>query len=202
MGLYSFTNLLSRWIHHAEVPEGETMRILEWGPGSSTMIMLNQIENCEIWTYENEEKWYDFWKVKLPEDERIHLFHIPLDEGYIEAPRKIGHKFHFIFVDGRSRVKCLEVARDLLTDGGYVLLHDSSRKEYAPGKALFDIVVERDDTAVMVKKLSKKRREPDAIFDAECPLCKDKIKLRIDYKTLKYAYKQVRKQRKKRGMRI
>lgn len=129
MGFYSFQDLLTNWINLVEVENDETMRILEWGPGTSTILMLKQIENCEIWTYESDELWYDYYKGKLP-IHNVHLFHVPLEDGYCDAPRELGLKFHFIFVDGRSRVKCLEVARDLIEDGGYVLLHDSPRNEY------------------------------------------------------------------------
>lgn len=153
MGFYSFQNMLRRWIHHAK-PETGPMRILEWGPGASTIWMRQECPEAEIWTYENSYKWFENWRIEFERAkiEKVNIHYVTLEDGYSEAPRELGLKFHFIFVDGRQRVKCMQTALDLLEEGGYVMLHDSTRSEYNPGKHLFKLVQEASDTAVMVKK--------------------------------------------------
>ena len=152
MGFLSFRGMLARWINHA-VPEKGPMRILEWGPGHSTLQMRAELPDAEIWTYEHDPKWVEHWTIMFKREklENVHLHYVELEEGYSEAPKDLGLKFHFIFVDGRQRVKCMETALDLLEEGGYVMLHDSTRREYFPGKALFKLVTEQMDTAVMVR---------------------------------------------------
>jgi len=153
MGFYSFQGMLVRWIHHAVPPNGP-MRILEWGPGASTLWMRRELPDAEIWTYEHAHKWWDHWKHEFEKEglKNVHLFYIPDEKEYPIAPKDLGLKFHFIFIDGRQRVRCMETALELLEEGGYVMLHDSTRGEYAPGKALFEMVMEDMDTAVMVRK--------------------------------------------------
>lgn len=149
MGFYSFANHLLEWIHHIPVPEGERMRILEWGPGLSTILMRREKPEAEIWTYEHDEFWYDEWNKQLREDPLIHLFYVPLEANYHQAPEELGVKFHLVFIDGRNRVLCLETAYHLLEEGAIVILHDAERPEYLPGKVLYDVIVERGNTAVM-----------------------------------------------------
>ena len=153
MGFMSYRGMLKRWIHHA-VPEKGPMRILEWGPGISTFLMRKELPDAEIWTYEHQDKWYNHYRVVFEKEklEKVNLHYVPLEDGYTEAPKELGLKFHFIFVDGRSRVKCMQTALELLEEGGYVMLHDSTRAEYNPGKCLFKLVQEQSDTAVMVRK--------------------------------------------------
>jgi len=142
--------MLRRWIHHA-VPELGILKILEWGPGFSIQIMLEEVPECEIWSFEHEHRWYDKYKHQFSKNENVHLFYVRLEEGYAEAPSLLDMKFHFIFIDGRERVNCMNIAYHLLEPGGYVMLYDSTKGEYSPGKAIYRIVQEEADTAVMVK---------------------------------------------------
>jgi len=49
---------------------------------------------------------------------------------YISLPRKLNIKFDLILVDARFRRRCLEVARDCLTERGFVILHDAQKGHY------------------------------------------------------------------------
>ncbi|MGY2026945.1 hypothetical protein [Nocardia gipuzkoensis] len=51
-------------------------------------------------------------------------------DAYVHDPARLGGQFDAIFVDGRKRRRCLLEARNLIADGGVVLLHDAFRTYY------------------------------------------------------------------------
>jgi len=157
MGNTSFSGLLEKYCKSLK-----PKRILEWGPGESTIMMAKWCPEVQIYTVEHQQKWYDFWlgefitknihkRVKLllyegPEDERNDpewiLYTQPL---HLDCPVK----FDLIFVDGRERVRCMEYAKKVLNSGGVVILHDAQREEYAKGIEMFEVIDETCDTVVM-----------------------------------------------------
>lgn len=145
-GDWSFEPLLRKYLRIKQ-----PLRILEWGPGISTKIMVEEIPFVQVYTIEHDTLWANKWRAEFPPN--VQLFEIPLGAGYIQAPLYWNMWFDMIFVDGErnTRNQCLEVASHLLSKGGVVLLHDSDWEEYAPGKALFSVVEENQRTAVMMK---------------------------------------------------
>lgn len=126
--------------------------ILEWGPGVSTEIMMRHCPDAQIHTIEHDQKYFQQWRERFRDNSNIHVYFIPLDK-YAIMPlffRERG-KFDFVFVDGRKRVACMQVALKVAKSGAIIMLHDSERPHYAEGKALFRIVEESDGTAVMKK---------------------------------------------------
>lgn len=56
--------------------------------------------------------------------------------GYIQHPKTLNLKFDVLLIDGRFRRHCLEVAKEVLSDGGFILMHDAHKKHYhAPMKS-------------------------------------------------------------------
>jgi len=126
-----------------ELLKFDTLDVLEWGSGGSTVYFSNILDSKFIpFLWESIE--YDVdWYIKVLKyigpvnDVRLHLFdeevlrnddrralrNVPMNE-YVKFPKRLGKKFDVIFVDGRKR------RRDLLKPDGIVILHDAKREYY------------------------------------------------------------------------
>lgn len=128
-------------------------RILEWGPGPSTVILAQECPDAEIITIEHQRIYYNIWseRLKIFSNVRVVLVEssedTPMDD-YVNYP--LEGKFDFVFVDGRRRVRCLKRAKTLLNPGGAVLLHDAHREEYKEGTDIFNLIKVQEDTACMM----------------------------------------------------
>jgi predicted O-methyltransferase YrrM len=144
----SFAALLRKHLQRIK-PE----RILEWGPGGSTELMMQECPNAEIVSYEHDAKWFKAAVAKIS-SENVFVRHAN-DKDYYEPG--VHGEFGVIFVDGRWRNECLESAPSLLCRGGVVILHDSERVPYHKAwKPIYDILEEEEGTMVLVPK---KQRE-------------------------------------------
>lgn len=143
---YSFTDMLKRVIK-----ERNPKHILEWGPGVSTSVMLSA-GSGEIDSVEHDLGWYDRAVDQYKDEPRVHLHYCPDLEQYPKLPATLNKCYGLVFVDGLCdlRVACLHEAVHLLEDGGYVVLHDSEREKYNPGRAHYHTVIEYEGTALMV----------------------------------------------------
>jgi glycosyltransferase involved in cell wall biosynthesis len=106
------------------------LSVLEWGAGSSTRYFTDLLTRAGIpftWdAMEHDPAWAD--KVRAMNIPGVTVTLAGKDsEAYLTPPRSL---YSVIYVDGRNRVKCLERARQLLTPGGSVLLHDAQRDRY------------------------------------------------------------------------
>ena len=61
----------------------------------------------------------------------------PNIDKYVNCPKSIMGSFDLMFVDGRFRRRCLEVAAELLTPQGIAILHDANRLHYHSSLSLF-----------------------------------------------------------------
>jgi hypothetical protein len=112
--------------------------ILEYGPGGSTMLMLQVVPEANILCIEHKKKWYDHYKTEFKkyEPNKPDLYQIDLSDNYVTFPKE---KFkprtlELVYVDGRKRVACLNLARDLINkDTGIIVLHDAERPRYRKG---------------------------------------------------------------------
>ena len=59
---------------------------------------------------------------------------------YVDFPRNLGGSFEVMIIDGRFRRRCLEVAAEVLSPNGIVILHDASRTHYYPPLSLYSHV--------------------------------------------------------------
>jgi len=147
---FTFIPLLEKYLKIIE-----PKRILEWGPGHSTRIMITKSPKSEIISYENEYKWFVKRNKAFGNKVELVFAEAPSDDRKAMAWKKytnpsVKGKFDLIFVDGRERVRCMQAATKLLSKHGILILHDSSRKQYKAGIELFDIV-ERDKHTVCLK---------------------------------------------------
>lgn len=137
-GLYSFMELLKKYMQ-LKRPN----RVLEWGPGLSTVMLARELPNSEIISIEHDVNWFRLWYAHfINRFENIHMYRLPLEGNYVEAPLAMG-KFDLVFVDGEpnSRGKCLAVAAQVLDKNGIVIIHDAEREIYKPViEEFFDVV--------------------------------------------------------------
>ena len=154
MGNTSFASLLKKYCLSRK-----PMRILEWGPGESTEMMIEWCPEAEIYTMEHISKWYDHWSKKFSKMKTINnlfMFLVEAPEnnredilwGHYTQP-ELFKKFDLIFIDGRERVRCMKYAKKMLSGGGVVILHDAHRGEYQKGIELFKVIDKDHDTVVM-----------------------------------------------------
>lgn len=143
----SYKDLLMRYLIKLE-PE----RILEFGPGGSTSVMLEYSE-AEIESVEHEYRWFREAERLFLGNPRVHLHYLKDHDEYVNQPRSWG-EFGLIFIDGFCdwRVDCLLMAKDVLKNGGVVILHDSERKKYDRGREPYETIVVAQGTAVLKPK--------------------------------------------------
>ena len=106
------------------------MRCLEWGVGMSTKTISDHPAVHSLESIEHNGEWVD--KVKFNVNSKVNLIYEPNCELYYLAQGRYD-KYDLIFVDGILREKCLIKAKDILEEGGIVILHDAERIEYQSG---------------------------------------------------------------------
>jgi hypothetical protein len=117
--------------------------VLEYGPGESTMMILM----CRSVEYVRSIEHDPFWLEKFKTHGlAIDLVFQPDLEKY---PYEIGDRIRYdlVFVDGRSRVKCLEQCK-LISD--LVIMHDADRGKYKESINSFKFVKFTDEGNTVV----------------------------------------------------
>ena len=116
--------------------------ILEYGPGRSTEIFLEELPYCSIHSIEHNLKWYNIYKEKFKDFKNVHIHYKEISmkggksEGYVGFPLMLKEKFDLIFIDGRSRCDCLALA-STFPNRPFVVLHDAKRANYQKYFQLF-----------------------------------------------------------------
>lgn len=141
---YSFEPLLRKYLRLKQ-----PQRILEWGTGVSTRIMIDELPDAQIYTIEHDSRWAREWRKEFAHYQNVHIYEIPLTEGYASRPLDWG-KFDMVFIDGANpREDLMSVAADVVAEDGYVILHDSDA--YYINPHLFKII-EKDNTTTVMQK--------------------------------------------------
>ena len=136
--------------------------MFEWGSGSSTVYFAPKVG--KIISIENHNDWFKKVTQMLSDNKikNVELVLVPPDSGkcnkvldpskyasdsklfkhrifktYAQVIDKYDMKFDWVVVDGRSRNSCLQHAMKKVKPGGYIMLDDSERNRYNPGKKLF-----------------------------------------------------------------
>lgn len=109
------------------IKQNKPKHCLEWGSGGSTIYFPNKHRNLSWLSVEHNGNWV---KRIVPElSDNATVIWIPEDEWYVDCI-KHSRTFDFILIDGLHRERCLEIAKDIISPRGIILLHDSGRKEY------------------------------------------------------------------------
>ena len=146
----SFEPLLRKYLRKTNAKN-----IMEWGPGASTMIMVEECPDAHIISVEHDKKWFEVAKQKFSGMGNIELHLRTIHKKKCKYGMvAVKHKpFDLIFVDGRRRVECAIIAMQCLRPGGVILMHDITRTEYTVPLTPFINVIEQDrDTMVFWPK--------------------------------------------------
>jgi GR25 family glycosyltransferase involved in LPS biosynthesis len=132
------------WVLFSAVSPGDT--VLEWGAGKSTELLAHAVgPKGHIYSFEHNFAYFTQVEQNLIDAgiaSRVSLNYVPPfplreddDLGkllpgqlvrYVQAPRSALREcsVDVAFVDGRQRVRCMDVALDLLRSGGLLIVHD------------------------------------------------------------------------------
>lgn len=100
---------------------------LEWGSGGST-VYFPRIHNSLNWlAVEHNGNWVKKIQPELPANASV--VWVPENEWYVDCV-KHSRVFDFILIDGLQRERCLEIARQIVSEDGIIVLHDAGRQEY------------------------------------------------------------------------
>lgn len=129
---------------------GAQHRVFEWGSGGSTMFWCDRA--ARVVSVEHDPQWFRRVRETLDHEAIKHCQYIlaepPVSDdaeypsqrmpgrefrNYVQAiDRFEDHGFDFILVDGRARVACIQRAESKLRPGGFLIVDNSDREEYAP----------------------------------------------------------------------
>lgn len=147
--MHGFEQVLIDWLL-----KQQPRRIVEWGPGLSTELMLQNAPQAQILSIEHDETWLEVARQKL--GDRISLEHHRCTNRNSDYAACVLDRepFDMAFVDGRRRVECVLTVLPALNPGGVVILHDICRQNYMrPLAPYVDILETRSNTAVMRLKV-------------------------------------------------
>lgn len=114
---------------------------LEWGSGNSTVYFPKKHDCIKSWfSIENNGHYVGYLKDKTLNNTNI--IWVVDENDYIDCMKEGGKKYDFILIDGRHRMRCLEIAHRIVKEDGFVLLHDSGRKEYDVSRYKYKILCE------------------------------------------------------------
>lgn len=100
---------------------------LEWGSGGSTVYFPKKHRSLRWLAVEHNGNWVKKIAPKLSDNANV--VWVPEDEWYVDCV-KHSRIFDFILIDGLNRERCLDIAKDIISENGIILLHDSGRQEY------------------------------------------------------------------------
>jgi hypothetical protein len=118
--------------------ERKPHRVLEWGSGGSTMYWPRMFPSIDWVSVEHNPDYARALKGKITSN--VTLLQLDFPSYHELTPKKAG-MFDLIIVDGRKRVRCLNIGRDLLVHGGTVLLHDAGRERYTPARKFYQNII-------------------------------------------------------------
>jgi len=133
----------------------QPQRVLEWGPGRSTLQITEALPDARVFAIEHNPLWFDKMRKIEAASGRLQLFHEPLTLSpgrsgkYVTAPLYWGESFDLIFIDGRLRTDCIAISRQVLRPGGVVLVHDAHRKPYHQAFRFFSSAQVVNNTVVL-----------------------------------------------------
>jgi precorrin-6B methylase 2 len=110
-------------------------RVLEWGCGSSTISISKLVK--EVHSIEHNKDWYNKinpttsnTNISLylcePDNEYVeggHCGTFQQFETYIKKPLELGN-FDLIFIDGRARIECAKICKDISHEDTLIFIHD------------------------------------------------------------------------------
>jgi hypothetical protein len=108
------------------------MHLFEYGIGNSTLFYASRV--ASVTGVEHDINWIE--KIKPYAPENVKIIYRPLEYGgeYSKAIVSESKKYDLIIVDGRDRVNCIKQSILAIKDTAVIILDDSQRENYAPGR--------------------------------------------------------------------
>lgn len=118
--------------------------VLEYGPGSSTLIMQDFPSIEFITSVEHDIAWFSKWAKQLGSKVGLNLEQDLSKYPYVGTLSQ----YDLYFIDGRERELCLDICN---RSTGIVILHDAERPSYKPHIDKYKYIYMEDDghTCVM-----------------------------------------------------
>lgn len=147
-------------------------QILEFGPGYSTQLFLNNT-HAKIISIEENYRWYLQYKITIL-NPRVRMIHKPMGWD-LQDLIFITDDYSFVFIDGGDRVSELTYMYDKLPLGGIIYLHDAHREDYEKGIRLYPyIFFPERHSAILSKDRSiyeHIRKNLPIDYSCKCPYC-------------------------------
>lgn len=100
---------------------------LEWGSGGSTVYFPKKHKFVRWLAVEHNGNYLK--KIADNLADNANVVWVSDDQWYMDCV-KHSRIFDFILIDGLHREICLEIAKDIISKDGVILLHDAGRKDY------------------------------------------------------------------------
>ena len=115
--------------------------------------MLQLCPNAEVISIEDSQTYFEEYKKLECGSAKVHIYHVPIKDGYSSYPLVFRGTFDLIFVDSKDdqRSDCLKTAHEMLSENGFVILHDSERDNYREAIKLFKVIEDQNGTVVLQK---------------------------------------------------
>jgi precorrin-6B methylase 2 len=115
--------------------------------------MLQICPDAEVISIEDSQTYFDEYKGLGSGTAKVHIYHVPIKDGYSSYPLVFGGIFDLIFVDGKDdqRPECLQTAYNMLSADGVCILHDSERENYVEAIKSFKVLEDVNGTVVLTK---------------------------------------------------
>ena len=112
-------------IYYLDLLNMKSFNVLEFGSGNSTIWFRKK--GCTVYSIETDKLWFK----KVSENSVIEnekYFHVSLDD-YFSPIENLGLKdFDVVLIDGKRSNECIELAIDLITKTGVIILDNSDRE--------------------------------------------------------------------------
>lgn len=141
----------------------KNQNVLEWGSGSSTKIIAEAVKS--VVSIEHNKDWYDKVIKDLPKNAT--LYHVPSKyhhdwrkdgdgapdnfKNYTSYPLELGNKYDLIFIDGRARVQCASICKEISKESTIIFVHDFSDERIKDG---YDKMYEYLDLVERVRSMA------------------------------------------------
>lgn len=108
------------------------LTLFEFGSGNSTLFFADKVKVTI--SIEHNKEWYQIVNKLKPENVKLILTESDSENHYLKYLNNPEESADIILVDGLYRNECTIQAVKNLSESGVVILDDSEREEYKPGK--------------------------------------------------------------------
>ena len=124
-------------MHFLEERLKKDMKVFEFGSGLSSLFYARKCKN--VTAIEHDPSWYNEVKSQNSSNLSIYLKDLNSVNGdYEKAIFDFDEQYDLIVVDGRKRNKCIFNCIKKLSESGVIILDDSHREKYLPGKQFLE----------------------------------------------------------------